>query len=83
MFPFCNLFGHQAGQASAKPAMQGSVITKLKAIHAGPDGIVVSRHFRILLFVGLNRLFEFRSDPSCANQSSSEKKTEIVLFALR
>ena len=52
MFPFCNLFGHQAGQASAKPAMQGSVITKLKAIHAGPDGIVVSRRFRILLFVG-------------------------------
>ena len=74
MFPFCNLFGHQAGQASAKPAMQGSVITKLKAIHAGPDGIVVSRPLSYTSFCGL---FEFRSDPSCANQSSSEKKLKL------
>ena len=79
MFPFCNLFGHQAGQASAKPAMQGSVITKLKAIHAGPDGIVVSRHFRILLFVGCLSLGQILA----VQIKVQVKKTEIVLFALR
>ena len=32
---------HQAEAVKKPQAMHGSVISKLKAIHAGPDGIVV------------------------------------------